>query len=101
MMATRRKSKRVTSPAAPATATGGTGGTGGRAYCSMREPAARAFAPGVSGERLGLLLMNSDKWVNGTLLRYAFFPNSGNFKPWAGNDALKSQVRKAIKQWTS
>jgi hypothetical protein len=33
------------------------------------------------------------------VLRYAFFPNSGNFKPWAGNDSLKMQVRKAFKQW--
>lgn len=100
-MATRRKSKRVKSPATPVAAPVAAGSSGGRAYCSMREPAARSFAPGVSGERLGLLLMNSDKWVNGTLLRYAFFPNTGNFKPWAGDETLKSQVRKAIKQWTS
>jgi hypothetical protein len=45
--------------------------------------------------------MNTDKWVNGTLLRYAFFPNSGASKPWAGDEALKAQVRKAIKQWTA
>lgn len=44
--------------------------------------------------------MNTDKWVNGTVLRYAFFPNNSAFRTWTGTDALKSQVRKAFKQWT-
>jgi len=38
--------------------------------------------------------------VNGTLLRYSFFENTGQFKKWAGTDALKSQVRKAFKRWS-
>jgi len=101
-MATRRKSKRASAAApAKAAATAAAGMGGSKTYCSLREPTTRAFPPGVAGERLSLLRTNGDKWVNGTLLRYAFFPSSGSFKAWAGNDALKSQVRKAIKQWTS
>ncbi|MFZ5896970.1 MAG: M12 family metallopeptidase [Myxococcota bacterium] len=76
-------------------------GTRGKVYCTTRKPAPRTFAPSVSGERLGALVMNQDKWVNGTVLEYAFFPNTGSFKAWAGTDALKAQVRKAMQAWTS
>lgn len=93
-MATRRKRRAAAAPKAATSA-------GSRSYCSLREPKPRPFEASVGGERLGLLLTNVDKWVNGTTLRYAFFPNSGQFKAWAGSDALKNQVRKAIKQWTS
>ena len=70
-------------------------------YCSLRHPAPRVFAPNVGGERLSLIRTSADKWVNGTVLRYAFFPNSGTFRPWAGSEALKSQVRKAFEQWAA
>jgi len=69
-------------------------------YCSERAGTVRTFAPNVGTERQRLIVMGSDKWVNGTVLRYAFFPNSGNFRSWAGTDGLKSQVRKAFKQWS-
>ena len=68
-------------------------------YCNLREGPTRQFAVNVAGERLRLIRMNEDKWVNGTLLHFAFFENSGQFTPWAGNDALKVQVRKAFKRW--
>jgi hypothetical protein len=44
--------------------------------------------------------MNQEKWVNGTLLRYGFFENTGRFTKWAGTNALKAQVRRAFKRWT-
>ena len=68
-------------------------------YCNLREGPTRQFAANVAGERLRLIRMNEDKWVNGTLLHFAFFENSGQFTPWAGNDALKVKVRTAFKRW--
>jgi hypothetical protein len=100
-MATRSKIKARSRSAAPAAAPTAASSGGSKTYCSLREPTTRAFAPSVSGERLGLLVTHADKWVNGTLLRYAFFPSSGANKAWAGSETLKAQVRKAIKQWTS
>lgn len=70
-----------------------------RKVCAIRQGPPRQFAPGVSGERTRLIIMNVDKWVNGTQLTYAFFENTGSFKKWAGSDALKSQTRKAFKRW--
>jgi hypothetical protein len=72
--------------------------TRGRVRCSIREGPPRQFAPDVAGERMRLIVMNHDKWVNGTVLRYAFF--SGNqFASWAGTDALRQQVRRAFQRW--
>lgn len=70
-----------------------------RRRCMMREGPARQFAPNVAGERLRLIIMNQDKWVNGTVLRFAFFPASGQFSSWAGTEVLKQQVRHAFKRW--
>jgi hypothetical protein len=67
--------------------------------CSIRDNPARPFSPAVGGERARLILQNRDKWVNGTLLRFAFFENSGQFARWAGSAALKRQVRKAFERW--
>jgi hypothetical protein len=52
---------------------------GARRFCILREGLPREFAPTVAGERLRLIRMNEDKWVNGTLLRYGFFENTGPF----------------------
>ena len=57
------------------------------------------MSPSVAGERLRLIRMNRDKWVNGTLLHYSFFETGGSFSRWAGTSALKSQVRKAFQRW--
>jgi hypothetical protein len=71
-----------------------------RRFCTLREGLPREFAPTVAGERLRLIRMNEDKWVNGTLLRYGFFENTGQFTKWAGTNALKAQVRRAFTRWT-
>lgn len=69
--------------------------------CALRVGPTRSLGPAVGGERARLIRVNEDKWVNGTNLRYAFFPNSGDFKPWAGSEALKQQVRKAFAKWSA
>lgn len=71
-----------------------------RHYCSMRTSPPRTFAPGVGGERVRAIVVNSSKWVNGTVLHYAFFENSGNFKRWAGTAAQQQVVHDAIQAWT-
>ncbi|HEY7141962.1 MAG TPA: M12 family metallopeptidase [Methylomirabilota bacterium] len=44
--------------------------------------------------------MHADKWVNGTVLKYAFFESKEPFTRWAGTDALRSQARKAFQRYT-
>jgi len=68
-------------------------------FCTLREGPPRAFSPSVGGERARLIILNGNKWVNGTTIKYAFFENAGTFKPWTGTDALRNQVRKAFKRW--
>jgi hypothetical protein len=67
-----------------------------RKLCTIREGPARELAPTVSGERARLILTNAEKWVNGTVLRYAFFEDGG---PWTGSTALKDQTREAFRRW--
>jgi len=72
-----------------------------RRRCAIRQGPPRAFSPSIAGERLRLIVMNGSKWVNGTVLSYAFFPNRDPFKAWVGSTALKDQVRKAFQKWTA
>lgn len=69
-----------------------------RRLCRIRQGPPRQFAPSVAGERLRLIRVNDDKWVNGTHLTYGFF-ESNQFSNWAGNEPLKNQVRKAFERW--
>ena len=46
-----------------------------------------------SGPRLSMLLVESNKWVNGTRLFYYFRDNDG------GNDTQRQAVRDAFKEW--
>lgn len=70
-----------------------------RRLCTIRAGAPRQFSPGVAGERIRLILVNADKWVNGTVLKYSFFEGQERFAKWTGSDALRSQVRKAFRRW--
>ncbi|MEQ1736441.1 MAG: matrixin family metalloprotease, partial [Rhodoglobus sp.] len=72
-----------------------------RRRCAIRQGPPRAFDASVAGERARLIVMNGPKWVNGTVLSYAFFPNADTFKPWSGTAALKDQVRTAFQRWTA
>lgn len=69
--------------------------------CAIRENPRPPLPPTVAGERERLILMNRNKWANGTTLRYAFFENSGSFARWAGTAALQNQVRKAFERWAA
>jgi hypothetical protein len=64
-------------------------------YCSAIVAPPREFAPEVDANRRALILVTSNKWVNGTELHYYFF-NQGQ---WAGPKAQQDVVRKAFKQW--
>jgi Astacin (Peptidase family M12A) len=70
-----------------------------RTFCSMREPPPRVFRPEVGGERARAIVSYSTKWVNGSVLRYAFFPDTDAFATWYGSAAQKKVVRDAIKLW--
>ena len=85
-------------PGPPATRPAGQGGL--RRMCAIREGPPRQFPASLSGERTRLIIMHADKWVNGTVVKYAFFEASGSFKRWAGTDALRSQVKKAFQRYT-
>ena len=52
------------------------------------------FSPGFDPERAAAILVSSDKWVNGTELRYHFLD-----EPTVAGD--KKAVRDAFKQWQS
>ena len=72
-----------------------------RRRCAIRQGPPREFAANVAGERARLIVLNGPKWVNGTVLRYAFFPNQGGFRSWYGATGLKDHVREAFRRWTA
>ena len=79
----------------------GTGAARGglRRMCAVREGPPRQFPSTLSGERTRLIIMHADKWVNGTVVKYAFFEPKEPFSRWAGTDALRGQVRKAFQRY--
>lgn len=80
-------------------------------YCSMPVMPERSFSPDVNRDRLELIVMLSDKWVNGTVLHYYFFdkPTDGRevvlsngareWRPWTTGEAEKDVVRRAFRAW--
>ena len=83
---------------APAAGSGAARG-GMRRMCAVREGPPRQFPSTLSGERARLIVMHADKWVNGTVVKYAFFEPKEPFARWAGTDALRSQARKAFQRY--
>jgi hypothetical protein len=77
----------------------GAGEEGIRQYCTMREPALRSFASGVSSSRQRAIIVNDRKWVNGTTLHYAFFENQPRFAHLAATEAQKKVFRDGVKAW--
>ncbi|MFX5684691.1 hypothetical protein ABTE42_21420, partial [Acinetobacter baumannii] len=47
--------------------------TKGIQYCSLKQKPAPVFSDNVDHNRMSLLLMLGNKWVNGTTLHYYFF----------------------------
>lgn len=64
-------------------------------YCSVPELPPREFGPNVSAERARLVVFGGKKWVNGTVLHYAFFEGS----PWGAGNELKDLVRQGFDVW--
>lgn len=80
-------------------------------YCSLPEMPERQFDPTVTPDRASLILVMSNKWVNGTVLHYYFFDqeSDGEFvqfadgtqewRPWTTSEEEKDVVRRAFDRW--
>jgi len=67
-----------------------------RQYCRQHPPAPpRVLPDGVSHERANAILAGGLKWVNGTILHYAFFARG----PWKVPEPQRAVVRAAFKEW--
>jgi len=83
----------------------------GRFYCALQERPARVFPPGVTREREFLINRLSNKWVNGTVLRYYFFDREEDrekvmladgttaWRTWVGGNEQRDVVRKGFDMW--
>ncbi|MDA1315618.1 MAG: M12 family metallopeptidase [Acidobacteria bacterium] len=60
-----------------------------------RNSPPREFGPNVDPNRAALILVNENKWVNGTELHYYFFTGG----PWGGSKAQQDVVREAFANW--
>lgn len=69
--------------------------TGGLRYCNLPQVAPREIAEDVAPERARLILTLGKKWVNGTVLHYAFATNPGD----AGPIEQMNLVRKGFEAW--
>ena len=82
-------------------------------YCAMPQAPPRELSPDVNRDRLELIVMLADKWVNGTVLHYYFFDKATDgrtvvltngttqFRSWVSNsNAEKDIVRNGFKAWT-
>lgn len=83
----------------------------GYSYCSLHPTPKRVFAPGVTAAREEAINLFSNKWVNGTVLRYYFFdrPTDGEnimftdgtsgFRSWVGAEEQRAVVRQGFEIW--
>lgn len=67
-----------------------------RHYCGLPRVPERKLAPGMNPDRVRLILQTSNKWLNGTTLRYWFFDKPAK---WTAPDAEKAVVRRAFQMW--
>lgn len=65
-------------------------------YCAARFPKPPKIARDVSPDRMRLILQTSDKWLNGSKVRYWFFDSP---KRWVGAKDQQEVVRKAFSMW--
>jgi Astacin (Peptidase family M12A) len=91
--------KKASAPAKKANGTraGGRQTTGALRYCAAPPAPVRAFSPQVMADppRLRAIIASANKWVNHTVLHYAFF-KSGRWKVPSEQAAV---IRKAFQQW--
>jgi hypothetical protein len=67
-----------------------------RHFCGLPRIPERRLARGMSRDRARLILQTSNKWLNGTTLRYWFFDKPAK---WTASEAEKNVVRRAFKTW--
>lgn len=70
-------------------------GRASKAFCNLKEEAARVFAANVDPNRAALIRDNANKWANGTVLRYHFLKESG----MQGSRAERDIVTAAFQSW--
>jgi hypothetical protein len=70
-------------------------------YCSLRPMPTRTFGPEVGPRRAEIILISSNKWVNGTKLHYYFYKGTpdGSSDKWKGTKAQMDVVRNAFQTW--
>jgi hypothetical protein len=67
-------------------------------YCAARFPKPPKMPRNISPDRMRLILQTSDKWLNGSKIRYWFFDSP---KKWVGAKDQQDVVRKAFAMWKS
>ncbi len=89
----RKTTKKASKPAQAATAH--------PHYCNLPPVPTRSFGPDVAPGRLEILLVTSNKWVNGTTLKYYFFngENDGSPTTWKGSKPQQDSVRLGFRTW--
>lgn len=72
-------------------------------YCSLPSTPQRSFSPDLSPRRLEVLIITSNKWVNGTRLKYYFFMGTADGSPqlWKGSQTQMEAVRNGFAKWKS
>ena len=70
-------------------------------YCALPKTPTRTFGPDVGPRRAEIILVSSDKWVNGTKLHYYFFKGDTDGSPnnWKGPKAHMDIVRNGFQKW--
>nr|WKN35132.1 M12 family metallopeptidase [Tunicatimonas sp. TK19036] len=80
-------------------------------YCDLPMVPPRVFGPEVDPNRASAIVVNDNKWVNGTVIHYYFFDQdtdgetvllaNGNqqFRTWVGAEKQKDVVRQAFGIW--
>lgn len=83
----------------------------GRNYCHMPEMPERVLDKGLPGPRTRAIIVNENKWVNGTVIHYWFFDGKKDgewvwlsngrrrWASWVGEPAQQDVVRKAFEAW--
>lgn len=80
-------------------------------FCSIKKLQPKVLSNNISGKRARLILQQSNKWANGTTLRYFFFNKKGDgayvkledgtkeWKPWPGSNNQMDAVRRGFRMW--